>query len=70
MKMLEKLYKWLKSGTAAMLALLLLVTVLDFTVPVIGGDMLEVLGGVLLSSTLVLYAIRNLGLLGMGCCKK
>lgn len=67
--MLDKLYKWMKSCSALMLALLLMVHCFSFAVPMLGAGMLMKLGGMMLSGTLVLYAVRNLGLLGM-CCKK
>jgi len=67
--MLEKLYKWMKSGSALILALLLMVHCFGFAVPMVGAGMLCKLGGLMLSGTLVLYALRNLGLLGMGCCR-
>ena len=68
--MLEKMYKWMKSGSALILALLLMVHCFGFVVPMLGAGMLMKLGGLMLSGTLVLYAVSNLGLLGMGCCKK
>lgn len=68
--MFEKLYKWMKSGSALMLALLLMVHCFGFAVPMIATGLLCKLGGLMVSGTLVLYALRNLGLLGMGCCRK
>ncbi len=68
--MLEKIYKWMKSGSALILALLLMVNCFGFAVPMLGAGMLCKLAGVMVGGTLVLYAVRNLGLLGMGCCKK
>ncbi len=68
MKMLEKIYKWMKAGTAVLLAILLVTTVMEFTVPMLAGGLLCKLAGLSLGGTLMMYAFKTMGF--MNCCDK
>ena len=57
---LLKLYKYAKALTALVLALLLVTTVMEITLPLIAGGMLCKLAGLMLGGTLCLYALKTL----------
>ena len=66
--MLEKMYKWSKAGTAVLLAMLLVITVMEITVPMLTTGMLCKAAGMSLGGTLLMYAFRTMGF--MDCCDK
>lgn len=63
-----KLYTWAKAGTALVLALLLVTTVLEVAVPMLATGMLCKAAGLMLAGTLSMYAIKTMGF--MDCCNK
>ena len=66
--MFMKLYTWAKAATALVLALLLVATVLEVSVPMLAGGMLCKAAGLMLAGTLGMYALKTLGF--MDCCNK